>query len=170
VSASTFARASYDIPGSEQRFARQRAWRDAEDRTVQLVAQNIRNRLASYFVAGTWAAPDLLGLVAQDILRVNESVNPVFEFLSNFHDRCGGHAADWLQFGACLAGWGTDGFLFVFKGLRLGKATFFAHEKAVGIAALPIARSLFGRSISCQWGEEFMPSIARCAVRATLVR
>ena len=53
VSASTFARASYDIPGSEQRFARQRAWRDAEDRTVQVVAQNIRNRLASYFVAGT---------------------------------------------------------------------------------------------------------------------
>jgi len=53
VSASTFARASYDIPGSEQRFARQRAWREAEDRAVQVVAQNIRNRLASYFVAGT---------------------------------------------------------------------------------------------------------------------
>jgi LPS-assembly lipoprotein len=53
VNASTFARASYDIPGSEQRFARQRAWRDAEDRAVQVVAQNIRNRLASYFVAGT---------------------------------------------------------------------------------------------------------------------
>ena len=53
VNASTFARASYDVPGSEQRFARQRAWRDAEDRTVQVVAQNIRNRLASYFVAGT---------------------------------------------------------------------------------------------------------------------
>jgi LPS-assembly lipoprotein len=53
LSASTFARASYDIPGSEQRFARQRAWRDAEDRAVAVVAQNIRNRLASYFVAGT---------------------------------------------------------------------------------------------------------------------
>ncbi len=53
VTASTFARASYDTPGSEQRFARQRAWRDAEDRAVQTVAQNIRNRLASYFVAGT---------------------------------------------------------------------------------------------------------------------
>lgn len=53
VIATTFARASYDIPGSEQRFARQRAWRDAEDRAVQVVAQNIRNRLASYFVAGT---------------------------------------------------------------------------------------------------------------------
>jgi LPS-assembly lipoprotein len=53
VSASTFARASYDIPGTEQRFAAQRAWRDAEDRAVQLIAQNIRNRLASFFVAGT---------------------------------------------------------------------------------------------------------------------
>jgi len=53
LSASTFARASYDIPGSEQRFARQRAWREAEDRAVAVVAQNIRNRLASFFVAGT---------------------------------------------------------------------------------------------------------------------
>jgi|SRR5208282_24073 len=49
----TFARASFDIPGGEQRFARQRAGRDAEDRAVELIAQNIRNRLASYFVAGT---------------------------------------------------------------------------------------------------------------------
>ena len=53
VSASTFARASYDIPGTEQRFAAQRAWRDAVDRAVAVVAQNIRNRLASFFVAGT---------------------------------------------------------------------------------------------------------------------
>ncbi len=53
LSGSTFARASYDIPGSEQRFARQRANRDAEDRAVELIAQNIRNRLASFFVAGT---------------------------------------------------------------------------------------------------------------------
>ena len=50
---STFARASFDIPGSAQRFAQQRAWRNAEDRAVALVAQNIRNRLASFFVAGT---------------------------------------------------------------------------------------------------------------------
>jgi LPS-assembly lipoprotein len=53
LSDSTFARASFDIPGSEQRFARQRANRDAEDRAVELLAQNIRNRLASFFVAGT---------------------------------------------------------------------------------------------------------------------
>ena len=50
---STFARASYDIPGSEQRFARQRAQRNAEDRAVELLAQNIQKRLSSFFVAGT---------------------------------------------------------------------------------------------------------------------
>jgi LPS-assembly lipoprotein len=53
LSATTFARASFDIPGSAQRFASQRAARNAEDRAVQVLAQNIRNRLASYFVAGT---------------------------------------------------------------------------------------------------------------------
>jgi LPS-assembly lipoprotein len=49
----TFSRVSYDIPGSAQRFAKQRAQRDAEDRAIEIVAENIRNRLASYFVAGT---------------------------------------------------------------------------------------------------------------------
>ena len=53
LSTSTFARASFDIPGSAQRFAQQRAARNAEDRAVDVIAQNIRNRLASYFVAGT---------------------------------------------------------------------------------------------------------------------
>lgn len=53
LNATTFARASFDIPGSAQRFAQQRAWRNAEDRAVAQIAQNIRNRLASYFVAGT---------------------------------------------------------------------------------------------------------------------
>jgi len=42
-----------DASGPEQRFAQQRAQRDAEDRAVQVVAEAIRNRLASYFVAGT---------------------------------------------------------------------------------------------------------------------
>lgn len=50
---STFARASFDIPGSAQRFAQQRAWHNAEDRAIASIAENIRNRLASYFVAGT---------------------------------------------------------------------------------------------------------------------
>ena len=37
----------------EQRFAKSRGQRDAEDRATQVVAESIRNRLASYFVAGT---------------------------------------------------------------------------------------------------------------------
>jgi LPS-assembly lipoprotein len=42
-----------DASGPQQRFAQQRARRDAEDRAVIAVAEAIRNRLASYFVAGT---------------------------------------------------------------------------------------------------------------------
>lgn len=53
LSTTTFARASFDIPGTAQRFAQQRAWRNAEDRAVNTAAENIRNRLASFFVAGT---------------------------------------------------------------------------------------------------------------------
>ncbi len=49
----TFSRVSYDIPGQQQRFARTRALRDAENRAAQTIADNIRNRMASYFVAGT---------------------------------------------------------------------------------------------------------------------
>ena len=49
----TFARVSYDIPGQEQRFARARGLRDAENRAAQVIAEAIKNRLASYFVAGT---------------------------------------------------------------------------------------------------------------------
>ena len=50
---STFAHVGYDIPGSQQRFAKQRALIDAEDRAAKMAAEAIRNRLASYFVAGT---------------------------------------------------------------------------------------------------------------------
>jgi LPS-assembly lipoprotein len=53
MTATTFSRASFDIPGSAQRFAAARAARNSEDRAVDLLAHNIRNRLASYFVAGT---------------------------------------------------------------------------------------------------------------------
>ena len=49
----TSAEVDLDIPGSEQRFAGQRAVRDAEDRAILVAAQAIRSRLASYFVAGT---------------------------------------------------------------------------------------------------------------------
>jgi LPS-assembly lipoprotein len=53
VTDSTVAHVDYDIPGSEQRFAKSRAQRNAEDFATQVVAERIRNRLASYFVAGT---------------------------------------------------------------------------------------------------------------------
>jgi LPS-assembly lipoprotein len=53
VTGTTFARVSYDIPGQEQRFARVRGLRDAELRAAKVVADNIRSRLASYFIAGT---------------------------------------------------------------------------------------------------------------------
>jgi LPS-assembly lipoprotein len=49
----TFARVTYDIPGQAQRFARDRGLRDAEDRAAQQIADNIKSRLASFFVAGT---------------------------------------------------------------------------------------------------------------------
>ena len=47
------AHVDYDIPGPQQRFAGQRARRDAEDHAVIVAAEAIRNRLASYFIAGT---------------------------------------------------------------------------------------------------------------------
>jgi LPS-assembly lipoprotein len=53
VTGQTFARVSYDIPGQEQRFARIRGLRDAELRAAKVVADNVRSRLASYFIAGT---------------------------------------------------------------------------------------------------------------------
>ena len=53
VTGTTFARVSYDIPGQEQRYARVRGLRDAELRAARVVADNIRLRLSSYFIAGT---------------------------------------------------------------------------------------------------------------------
>jgi LPS-assembly lipoprotein len=53
MTGTTFSRVTYDIPGSIQRFARARAFRDAEDRAAQEIAENIQTRLASFFVAGT---------------------------------------------------------------------------------------------------------------------
>ena len=49
----TFTRVSSDYPGQQQRFARVRARLDAEDRAAKVIAENIRTRLASFFVAGT---------------------------------------------------------------------------------------------------------------------
>ena len=53
MTGSTFSRVSYDIPGQLQRFARQRAFRDAEDRACHEIAENIQTRLASFFTAGS---------------------------------------------------------------------------------------------------------------------
>jgi len=53
MSGSTFSRVTYDLPGQQQRFARSRAFRDAEDRAAQEIAENIQTRLASFFFAGT---------------------------------------------------------------------------------------------------------------------
>jgi LPS-assembly lipoprotein len=52
MTGTTFSHLSYDIPGSYQRFSRERALRDAEDRACQEVAENIKTRLASFFFAG----------------------------------------------------------------------------------------------------------------------
>ena len=53
MTGNTFSRVTYDMPGSYQRFSRARAFRDAEDRACQEIAENIGTRLASYFSAGT---------------------------------------------------------------------------------------------------------------------
>ncbi|MES2032188.1 MAG: LPS assembly lipoprotein LptE [Pseudomonadota bacterium] len=53
LTGSTFSRVTYDIPGQMQRFARARAYRDAEDRAAGEIADNINTRLASFFYAGT---------------------------------------------------------------------------------------------------------------------
>ena len=53
MTGTTFSRVSYDIPGSYQPFARDRALRNAEDRACQEIAERIETRLASFFFAGT---------------------------------------------------------------------------------------------------------------------
>jgi LPS-assembly lipoprotein len=46
-------RVTYMTPGFQQRFTKTRAVRDAETRAAKVIADQIRTRLASYFVAGT---------------------------------------------------------------------------------------------------------------------
>ena len=53
MTGTTFSRVTYDMPGSYQRYARSRAFRDAEDRAAQEIADNIQTRLASFFATGT---------------------------------------------------------------------------------------------------------------------
>jgi LPS-assembly lipoprotein len=52
LTGNTFSRVTYDIPGGLQRFARARAYRDAEDRGANEVAENLNTRLASFFYSG----------------------------------------------------------------------------------------------------------------------
>ncbi len=49
----TFSKVSSDYPGQQQRFARVRARLDAEDRAAKVLAENIRTRLASFFISGS---------------------------------------------------------------------------------------------------------------------
>ena len=53
VRSATSSRVSFNIPGQQQRFAGERGLRDAENRAASVIAEAIRNRLASYFTAGT---------------------------------------------------------------------------------------------------------------------
>jgi LPS-assembly lipoprotein len=53
MTGSTFSRLSYDVPGQLQRFSRQRAFRNAEDRACEEIAENIQTRLASFFTVGS---------------------------------------------------------------------------------------------------------------------
>jgi LPS-assembly lipoprotein len=53
MTGTSFARVSYDLPGSYQRFSRTRALRDGEDRAAQEIAEKIQTRLAAFFTAGT---------------------------------------------------------------------------------------------------------------------
>jgi LPS-assembly lipoprotein len=53
LTSSAVAPVSYDTPGEQQRFARSRGLRDAENRAAQQIAENIRSRLSSFFVAGS---------------------------------------------------------------------------------------------------------------------
>jgi LPS-assembly lipoprotein len=53
LAASAVAPVSYDTPGEQQRYARSRGLRDAENRAAQQIAETIRSRLASFFVAGS---------------------------------------------------------------------------------------------------------------------
>ncbi len=53
MTGSTFSRVTYDIPGQQQRFARTRAARDAENRAAAEIADNINTRLGSFFYKGS---------------------------------------------------------------------------------------------------------------------
>jgi LPS-assembly lipoprotein len=53
MTGSTSSNVAYDMPGSYQRFARQRALRNAEDQASHEIAENIQTRLAAFFTSGS---------------------------------------------------------------------------------------------------------------------
>lgn len=50
---SATSRSTFDVPGQQQRFGRLRGQRDAQSRAAEVIAEQIRNRLASYMATGT---------------------------------------------------------------------------------------------------------------------
>lgn len=52
VDGSATARASYNVPGQQQRMAMLRGQRDAQSRAARLIAEQIKTRMASYFATG----------------------------------------------------------------------------------------------------------------------
>lgn len=53
VNGTATARSSFDVPGQQQRYSALRGRRDSMSHATKVVAEQIRNRLASYFAAGT---------------------------------------------------------------------------------------------------------------------
>jgi len=50
---SATANTSYNAPGQQQRYAMLRGQRDGQTRATKVISEQIRNRLASHFAAGT---------------------------------------------------------------------------------------------------------------------
>jgi LPS-assembly lipoprotein len=50
---SASARTSFDVPGQQQRYTALRGRRDAQSRGTKVISEQIRNRLVSYFAAGS---------------------------------------------------------------------------------------------------------------------
>lgn len=53
MSGSATAQTSYDVPGQQQRYTMLAGRQDAQGRAARVIAEQIRNRLASYLAAGS---------------------------------------------------------------------------------------------------------------------
>ena len=52
LTATATASVTYNIPGQQQRFAKLRGQRDAEDRAAKVIAEQIKSRVAAFLAAG----------------------------------------------------------------------------------------------------------------------